>query len=67
MIIERTESEIIFRLPSDFGSLGLDNIIRYLKYMESTKDSKAKEKIVDEIANESKARWWAENKNRFIK
>jgi hypothetical protein len=67
MTIERTDSEIIFRVPSDLSSFGLDNIISYLKYLESTKNSKALEKKVDEIANESKSRWWAENKNRFIK
>jgi hypothetical protein len=67
MIIERTETEVILRLPSDIDSFGLERIERYLKYIESTKGSESDEQRVNQIADESKARWWSENKHRFIK
>ena len=66
MVIERTKEEVIFRLPSDIDTFGLEKITRYLKYLESTKDSKANEEKVNLIADESKKRWWSENKQRFI-
>ncbi len=67
MIIERTKNEVIFRLPADIDTLGLQRIIDYLKYKETIKQSKATEEQANELANESKSNWWKENKNRFIK
>jgi hypothetical protein len=66
MIIERTDSEVIFRCPSSIGTIGLDKIARYLKYIEAVNESSATEDEVNKIADESKKRWWAENKNNYI-
>ncbi len=67
MVIERTNTEIIMRLPADFDAPGLDHIINYLKYKEAIRLSKGTEKQANELADESKKRWWAENKHKFIK
>jgi hypothetical protein len=67
MTIEQTNNELIFRLPIDIGYEKLDNIIRYLKYLEAVKDSKATDEEANIIADESKKRWWAENKYKYIK
>lgn len=67
MTIEKTNKEIIFRLPPDIDTLGLQRIINYLKYKEATKDSTATEEKANALADESKKNWWKENKHRFIK
>ena len=67
MTIERANNEIIFRLPADTDTLGLQKIINYLKYKEATKNSKASEDEANKLADESKNSWWKENKSRFIK
>ncbi|HEY4194531.1 MAG TPA: hypothetical protein VGM63_03290 [Mucilaginibacter sp.] len=67
MVIERTNNEIIFRLPADIDTSGLERIVNYLKYKEAIRKSKGTEKQVNELANESKKRWWNENKQKFIK
>lgn len=67
MNIERTENEIILRLPAELGTLGLQRVINYLRYREATMLSKATTTEADRLADESKARWWEENKHRFIK
>ena len=67
MEIERTDREIIFRIPTNVDTLGLQRIIDYLRYKEVTANSNANQNTVDEIAEESKANWWKENKSKFIK
>jgi len=67
MEIERTDREIIFKLPANIDTLGLQRIIDYLKYKEATAESKADQSTVDEIAEESKTNWWNKNKSKFIK
>jgi len=67
MEIERTDNEIIFRIPSNVDTLGLQRIIDYLHYKEATTKSDANQNAVDEIAEESKTSWWQENKSKFIK
>ena len=67
MIIERTEDEVIFRLPADIDISSLQRILDYLKYKEAISKSQGTEEQAQELARESKARWWEENKERFIK
>ena len=66
MIIERNENEIIFKLPADMELDGLQKVFDYLRFKELIKDSKATQEQADELASDSKKRWWAENKSRFI-
>jgi hypothetical protein len=67
MIIERTKKEIIIRLPSFVDTTGLQNLVDYLTYKEATSKSKVKQSDIDDLANEVKKGWWAENKNRLAK
>ena len=67
MVIERINDEIIFRLPADIDTTGLQRIVNYLKYKEAIRNSKGTEQQANELADESKKAWWAENKARFIK
>ncbi len=67
MVIERTNNEILVRLPADIDTIGLQRIINYLKFKEATKNSTATEEQANKLADESKKNWWAENKHRFMK
>ena len=67
MLVERTPNEVIFRLPADTDIFSLQRIVNYLKYKTAIRESKATEKDAEELATESKATWWKENKSRFIK
>lgn len=67
MLVERTSDEIIFRLPADTDIFSLQRILNYFKYKTAIKESKATEKDAQELAEESKSKWWKENKSRFIK
>jgi len=67
MVIERTNNEVIFRLPADIDTTGFERIVNYLKYKEAIRKSQGTDEQANTLANESKKRWWAENKSRFIK
>ena len=47
MLIERTNKEIIIRLPSNVDTEGLQRLIDFLTYKEATSKSKAKQSEVD--------------------
>ncbi|MDE0471240.1 MAG: hypothetical protein OXH57_04815 [Ekhidna sp.] len=67
MDIQRTDKEILLRLPANIDTLGLQRMIDYLKYKEATAKSNTDQEEIDKLANESKATWWKEHKHRFIK
>lgn len=67
MIVERSENEIVLRISSDLEISELQRLFSFLKYREATNDSNATDDIANELANESKKNWWAENKHRFVK
>jgi len=67
MLIERTNTEVIIRLPSYVDTEGLQRLIDYLSYKEATSKSKARQSDVDKLAKEVKKGWWTKNRSRFIK
>jgi hypothetical protein len=67
MVIERNNNEIIFRLPADIDTAGFERIINYFKYKEAIRNSVGTEEQANQLADESKKRWWVENKERFLK
>jgi hypothetical protein len=67
MVIQRTDSEIIIRLPSYVDTNGLQSLVDYLTYKEATDKSKAKQSDVDKLAKDVNKGWWAENRSKFIK
>ncbi len=68
MLIERTnKDQIVITLSSSVDSFGLQRLIDYVKYLEATSKSKAKQSDVDKFADEVNAVWWEKNQNRFIK
>jgi hypothetical protein len=68
MYIEQVKNnQITITLSSSVDSFGLQRLIDYLKYLEATAKSKAKQTDVDKLADEVNASWWAKNSKRFIK
>jgi hypothetical protein len=66
MTIQNIDNQIIITLPSTIDMEGVQRLINYLLYKEATKDSKAKQEDVDQLAREVNKQWWEENKHRFL-
>lgn len=67
MILERTESEVIIRLPADIDWESLELMIRFIKYRENVAKSQAKQEDIDALARAVNKQWWEENKSRFLR
>ena len=66
MLIERTDKEIIIRLPSSVDTNGIQRLLDFLRYKEVTSKSKAKQNDIDKLAREVNKEWWEKNKKIFI-
>ena len=58
MTIERTDKEIIIRIPSFINIERIQNIIDLLAYLEATAKSQATQEDVDALVDEIKKGWW---------
>ena len=67
MLIERTNKEVIIRLPSYVDTEGVQRLVDYLSYKEATSKSKAKQSDADKLAKVAKKGWWAKNRSRLVK
>ena len=67
MIIERTESEIIIRLPGDINIDELQDMTDWFQYNEITRKSKAKQPDVDALVRQIKKGRWDRRKALLIK
>lgn len=66
MTVQIIDNQIIITLPASTDLEGVQRLINYLLYKEATKDSKAKQEDVDNLAREANKQWWEENKQRFL-
>ena len=68
MLIERTnDNQITIKVSSSVDSFGLQRLIDYLKYLEATAGSKARQADIDKLADEVNSSWWDKNHKRFTK
>lgn len=67
MIIERTQNEVIIRLPGDINIDDLQDMTDWLKYIEITHKSKAKQSDVEALVNQIKKGRWEKRKAQLIK
>ena len=67
MVIERTNKEVIIRLPGYVSTEGLQRLVDYLTYKEATAKSKVKQVDIDKLVSDVKAGWWKKNKSRLVK
>jgi hypothetical protein len=65
--IERTDKEIVIRIPGDTDLPGLQQILDYVKFRNVASKSMATISQIDALAKESKSTWWEENKSKFVK
>jgi len=65
MIIERTDKEILIRIPNTVDIKGAQRIIDYIRYQEVTAKSKARQVDVDRVAEEVNREWWKKNEESF--
>lgn len=63
MLIERADNnKIVITVSSSVDSFGLQRILDYIKYLEATSKSKAKQADADKLADTANASWWNKNK-----
>lgn len=67
MLVERTNKEVIIRLPASVDTEDLQEILNYARYKELTANFKTNQKEVDKIANDINAKWWTKNRDKLIK
>jgi hypothetical protein len=67
MLIERnTKDQITITVSSSLDSFGLQRLIDYIKYLEATSKTKAKQSDVGKLADEVNTSWWERNRDRFL-
>jgi hypothetical protein len=67
MIIERTDQEILIRIPGSIALTGAQRIIDYIRYQEIASKSQTLQHDVDILASEVNKEWWEKNKESFLK
>jgi hypothetical protein len=68
MQIQRTQDELIIRLPNAV-KINIDFIqkfIDYLRFMEISSKNQASEEQILELANEINQSWWQANKSKIL-
>ncbi len=64
MILERTNNEILVRLPAYVDLTELQNMLDYLEYKENTAKTKAKQKDVDNLSDSVNKSIWKKIKDQ---
>lgn len=67
MQVDRSEKEIVVRIPIDLDSEKLQSVLDLIRYGELTSQSNIGQEEVDKLASEINKSWWSKNRNRFIK
>lgn len=67
MKIERTDEEIIIRLPASVDVEELQDFVDYVRYKEITSKFQVEQSEVDKLADEINKNWWSDNKAKFFK
>jgi predicted nucleotide-binding protein (sugar kinase/HSP70/actin superfamily) len=67
MLVERTNKEVIIRLPASVDTEDLQDFLNYARYKELTANFKVDQKEVDKLADKINTKWWTENRDKLIK
>lgn len=67
MIIERTDTEVIIRLPASVNTDDLQDFLNYARYKELTSGFEVSQDEVDQLADQINQNWWTENRRRLMK
>jgi len=66
MIIERTNKEVIIRLPGNIDTSYLQDMVDYIRFKEITSKSKATQSQVDSLVKKIKKGRWEKNRKRLL-
>lgn len=64
--VERTEKEILIKLPLNTKISDIQQILNYFEYVNLVSKSQATQKQIDDLAKEVNQGWWKKNKERFV-
>ncbi len=67
MQIERTNKEVIIRLPTTVDTEDLQDFLDYARYKELASKFSVSQAQVDKLAGQVNKSWWAKNRKRFVK
>ena len=67
MLVERTNKEVIIRLPASVDTEDLQDFLNYARYKELTSDFKIDQKEVDKLASQINTNWWTKNRDKLVK
>jgi len=67
MTIERTNKEVIIRLPASVAIEDIQEMVDYARYKEITSKVKVSQDEIDKFAKEFKKGLWTKNRHKFIK
>jgi len=67
MLVERTDKEIIIRIPATVNFEDLQDFLNYSRYKELTSGFKVSQDEVDQLASDINKGWWSANRHRFVK
>ena len=67
MVVERTEKEIIIRLPASVNTEDLQSFLNFARYKELTSNFNIDQKEVDKLSEEVNDNWWTKNRSEIIK
>jgi hypothetical protein len=67
MLIERTNTEVIIRIPASVKTEDLQIMLNYVRYKEIVSKFKVSQKKVDALAKKVNKDWWSKNRKRFLK
>jgi hypothetical protein len=65
MVIEQTNSEVIFRISNKISVDKLQDVANFFKYKEITKNLRVSQKQVDSLVKEIKKGRWEKHKVKF--
>ncbi len=67
MLIERTNKEVIIRLPATVSTEDLQDLLDYTRYKELTSTLRVPQKEVDKLASQINKNWWTKNRKKLIR
>ncbi|MEO6638527.1 MAG: hypothetical protein ABIN25_09630 [Ginsengibacter sp.] len=67
MIVERTNKEVIIRLPASIDTEDLQDFLNYVRYKELTSNFNVDQREIDKLADQVNAKWWTKNRKKLIK
>jgi hypothetical protein len=66
MKVERTNNEVIIRLPGSMDISDLEEMVDYIRFKEITAKSKATQEQIDSLGKEVTKGRWESNKKRLF-